>query len=533
MIDYLRNSKWLLGIFALILVVSCSSDDDGDDEPTPPQTAAPTISIDGETSINAKAGETFSVTLNLDAEAGNKELVVSTNGGVLEVVTLTADATSFEYNTQSVPAESTEGQEYQYQFVLVDSEDRESSSVTLTISAELYDQLAVGTETLYNVTIPQDGIVTGDILFTSGRNYLVAEPLLFDIGSSLTIQEGVAVYMEVPTEVDEPRVEISLVPGATLTITGSATSPVVMTPTSVLTGDPSPGDWNRLKVGETNAPLTNSTIRYLRTEYADDGLRLVNLDNSNTVEFIQTFKSDDEGFYITDGTVNAKYLVATDSKTNGFRLGDAYEGKLQFGITHLSEVLEAEEYAIEIREDSKALLANFTLLGAGQDTEDEMYGLRLRAASDARVYNTAVASFTRRGVRVNEETPIGGTLEGPTVFAYSYVFDIREQHYRDAPFGGTRNPDDGSVVNPFFNNTTGFNEVDDGMGGTVFEPIYEVIAGIGVNDFIPDATVTALENHDPSSVDAFFESVTFVGAIENEGSDWTTGWVKNTDGSIR
>lgn len=533
-VTFLKKSRWLFAVILAVALTSCSSDDNGSGTTPPdPTTAVPTIAINGEQSISSKVGEAFSVTLTLDAEAGNKELVVSANGGVLEVVDLDASASSFVYDSQSIPSDATEGQSFQYQFVLVDEEDRESTPANFTVSAELYDRVSISGETLYQVTTPTDGIVTGEVLFISGRDYLVTDPLTFDIGSGLTVEEGVTIYMEVPTMEEEPRVEILMVSGSNLSINGSSNNPVVMAPTSVLTGSPAPGDWDRFAVGDTGTPFTNGTIRYLRTEYADDGLRLVNLDSSNVLEYVQTFKSADEGFYITDGNVNGKYLIATDNATNAFRLGDAYEGKLQYGITHLSEVQTAEEYAIEVRESSKAMLANFTLLGAGQDSAEEMYGFRLRAASDARIYNSIVSSFTRRGVRVDEETIIGGDLNGPTVFAYSYVFDISSQHYRDAPFGGSRNSEDGSVLNPFFNNVVSYTEVDDGMGGITFEPVYGVIAGIGANDFVPDAAVTALENHDPSTVDAFFDSVIFVGAIEDEASDWSRGWSKNTDGTIR
>ncbi|MCG8389602.1 MAG: hypothetical protein MJA30_28880 [Cytophagales bacterium] len=508
-------------LFASVLVLFASCGDDDDDVPV-----APTLSIDGDAGITAKTGEPFSVTLTLNAPGGNKELAVYTNGGLLETVDLDADASSFTFNTQNVPADAEEGEELLYQFSLIDQADQESPRVDFTVNAARYDLITIGAESLYNITIPEDGIVTSgtSVKLITGRNYYIDAPLSFENGSSFTIEEGVNVYLDVPTEPDEDRVEIILNAGVDVSIMGTSSAPVVMTPSSSLTGTPEPEDWNRLFLDG----ITNAEIRYLRTEYADDGLRVRGLDDSNTLEYIQTFKPGDEGFYITDGNVNAKYLVVTDCADDGFRIGDAYAGRLQFGIGQMSEAPEDDFHLVEIRETSKPILANFTLVGPGKDAGD-VYAYRFTATSDGRIYNSIASSFSKRGVRIAESVTVGGTLDGPTVFAYGYIFDLNEQFFRDDTPNGT-NPFQGSMdgdtfLNPFFNNVTGFD--------TEGRPIVETIDGIGVNDFIPAATVTAKESFDPSTIDSFFSSVTYVGAIENESGDWTTGWVKNPDGTIR
>ncbi len=547
-IKFFTNKTIFLGMLILAFIVACSSDDDGGGE-TP---AAPTISIDGETTIIGKSGEAFSVTFTLNAAGGNEELIVYFNGGVLETIPLTATATTFTYNTQVLPADASEGQEFEYEFALGDNAGQDSQRVSLTVSAAIYDTIDVGGESLYNVAIPTDAIVTGEITLAANRDYYLSETLSFDAGSTLAIQEGVTVYMKKPVEATDLPVEIKVLSGANLSIIGTSTNPVVMTPSTSLTGEPEPNDWSKLTVGEVGTPFTGGTIQYLRTEYASDGIRLVNLDDSNTLEYIQSFWAADEGIYITDGNVNAKYLVATNSDDESFRLGDSYAGKIQFGIAVLTEALD-DKYALQIQVPSTPVVSNFTIVGPGSDeTLDDIYGMRFQTGSgtgaDGRVYNTIIANFPKRGVRVANRYPVGETLDGPGVFAYGYVFDIGSQTFRDDRKIDAENvptPEiinvfqgyiDGSDVfqNPFFNNWTGtFETIDDGMGGTVDVPIFEGIPGIGVGDFIPDATPTAKDNHDPSTIDAFFTSVTYVGAVENEAGDWTVGWVKNPDGTIR
>ncbi len=529
-IKFLTNKTIFLGILMLAFIVACSGDDDGGETP-----AAPTISIDGETSIISKSGEAFSVTFTLNAAGGNEELVVYFNGGVLETVPLTADATSFVYNTQVLPADANEGQEFEYEFALGDNAGQDSQRVNLTVSAAVYDTIDVEGASLFNVEIPTDAIVTGEITLAANRNYYLSESLSFISGSSLTMEEGATLYMQTPVELTDLTLSISMVAGANLSINGTATNPVVITPSSSIAGTPEPGDWNRLFLDGSAGSLTGATVRYLRTEYATDGIRVDNLDNTNTFEYIQSYKSGGEGIYFTNGNANAKYMVATNSTEEGFRLGDEYAGKMQFGLAIMSErvLLDDDTYEVVIRDQSSAILANFTAVGPGLDDEDEdVYGYRLRGTGDGRVYNSIGADFFRRGVRVSD-ADAGGTLDGPKVFAYGYIFNLNSQHFRDAPFGGSRNMD-GSINNPFFNNVTSYEEVVDPVTMEVtYEPIYDTIAGIGTNDFIPDATVTAKENHDPNTVDAFFTSVTYVGAIENEAGDWTVGWVKNPDGTIR
>ena len=93
-------------------------------------------------------------------------------------------------------------------------------------------------------------------------------------------------------------------------------------------------------------------------------------------------------------------------------------------------------------------------------------------------------------------------------------------------FFGTFDANGNPLTNPFFNNALSGGESPDDF-------VFETIPGIGVDQFVPSSTVTALENFDPSTVNPVFESATFVGAVENTANDWTVGWAKNPDGTIR
>ncbi|MBP2833677.1 hypothetical protein J8281_15885 [Aquimarina sp. U1-2] len=516
-----------------IVVTSCG-DDDTDLAETP------TISISQQEPLLARSGETIEVPVSFNIPGGNKELVVFLGSGPLDIISLETDANSFTYELK-VPFDVEEGEELVYEFLVSDQDGQDSQRATFTIDAAIYDTVMIEGEELYKVDIPEGGtLFSGSSLtFAKNRKYLVTEPLTFEQGSRLSIEEGAILYMEKPTQAEEENVSFIVNSGTDVSIVGTATNPVVMTPSSTLTGDPEPKDWNQLRLNG----VTNATVKYLRTEYASDGFRANDLDTSNTVEYIQSFKSDDEGMYFDGGNVVAKYLVSTDSNDQSYRLAD-FNGKLQFGIAQLSQAYK-DTYACEIRGSSELIISNFTLVGPGIEAGDS-YGFRFRGGSNGKVYNSIASNFNRRSVRIDKETFASETLEGPTVLAYSYVINTGQAFRDDRSstditnlnfFHGFLNSED-MFINNFNNNVTGLtpngsSEEDNQVGVPIFIPTLENIPGIGVNDFIPDATVTAKQNHDPNTVDAAFTSVTFVGAVEDAENDWTVGWVKNPDGTIR
>ena len=54
-------------------------------------------------------------------------------------------------------------------------------------------------------------------------------------------------------------------------------------------------------------------------------------------------------------------------------------------------------------------------------------------------------------------------------------------------------------------------------------------AGIGVNDFVPDAAI--MSTFDPTTLGGTFSAGSYVGAVGT--TDWTLGWTLNADGSER
>lgn len=510
-----KQTLALAGILMGMLFVAVSCDK------KEPQYATPAISVNGASNVELAPGETAEIKLTLSGDGGAKSVVVNKNGGFLREFPVHATAREFIYTTDPVPAGLEEGAEIKYSFILVNKNGIDSPETPVAIKVALYGKITVGTTELYNLNVGTDGIVLSGqhVKLVAGRNYFVPAALTFEAGSSLTIEEGVQVYMNADAP-DAVGIEIA----GEADIAGTADNPVVITSSKLLSDASSvvAGDWGRFALTGTGASSNNGKVSYLRLEYGGDrAFRLSGVGAATRIDHIQVYRSTGEGFMITDGNVQLQYLVATDCRGGSYRLGDKYEGKMQFVVSVSSERF-AENDDFAIREDAAPVISNVTLLGPGESVANT-HGMRMRANAAPKVYNAVIAGFPRRGLRAQDNVTITD-LSGTAVFAYSYIFNVKTDPYRDlaSAFAGTFDAGGNRTANPFFNNATA-------KSGKNF--VLESIAGIGVNDFIPDAEKTS--DFNPKTLDAFFSDAPFAGAVKNEAGDWTKGWVKNPDGSIR
>ncbi len=514
------SSVWAFAAACLILATTaCSKEETAQ----PPNVENNKVSIVGEPTSVAKPGAPISVDLKFDNPGSGAMLIVSRNDGPLKSVPLNEGQTTYTFDQENLPTTIEEGDVTSYSFLIADERNTvRSAAVSYEVSAALYDQVQLGSRSVYAVSIPTDGIVnSGKIKLAAGRQYWLASGLHFMSGSELQMQAGAELYMN--TESGDTY-DLVIDEGARVAVEGTATAPVLISSDKLLRGStPAPGDWGQFNIKGAGNGSNSGSIAYLRLEYAGDrGFRLEGVGSGTSISYVQAYRASGEGIMPTNGDVRMKYLVATDCEGGGFRFGDAYSGYVQFGISQTSSFF-GEVEALTIRETASPVLANFTVTGPGTD-EDDTHGLRMRANSAGKIYNSIVADFPRRGLRLNDEVKVTD-LQGATVFAYSYIFNVPRDPYRDDTSNG--NPFRGSLgagnvlQNPFFNNVTGFNGSD---------PILAVIAGIGTNSYVPQATQSSAFN--PTSIATFFSEAAFVGAVKDAATDWTKGWTRKSDGSI-
>lgn len=493
----IQQTILLLGVLLTTALIGVSCGEEG------PQYKTPQISVVGDDIIDLKPGNTVDIKLQLNGDGGAKSVVVMKNGGFLKEFTVLPTSTEFIYTTDPLEGGLGEGDEVSYGFILTNKDKVDSPEAPFTIKVALYDKITVGSSDLYNLAIGTDGVVPSgtETKLIKGRNYYVPYYLTFEPGAKLTIEEGVQVYMNADADPAAlPGIDIQ----GEADIVGTADAPVVFTSSNVLKADKNPavGDWADFKITGSGASSNNGTIKYIRVEYGGNRMfRLVNVGSATAISHIQAFKSSGEGVMITDGNVNLKYIVATDCEGGSYRLGDAYQGQMQFVVSVNSQFFKDND-DLAIREDAKPVIANATVLGAGADLTSNTHGMRFRANAAPKVYNSIIAEFPRRGLRAGDNVTITD-MNGAAVFAYSHIFKVKSDPYRD-------------LAKSF---ATGFNNSD------------VEIPGIGVGAFVPSAEQASTFN--PNSLGAFFESAPFVGAVKNAAGDWTKGWVKNPDGTVR
>jgi hypothetical protein len=497
--------KLIKGILVTVVILSVFSLTGCKEEIEPVDYAVPVIAIDGAESVILQIGTDISVPLTITSEDSINTLLVNKNGGFFEEVDLstleiTAGIISYTYTGQLVDEDAEEGAEIMYSFKVLNSENDESVSVDYTISVARFPVITIGSTDLYDLSAYADG----SLKLAEGRSYYTNSGLSFgDEGEELLIEPGVTIYMAGDT------VDVSISGTATVNAVGTASAPIVFTSINPLLGEEAEvGDWDRFKIEGGGVGTNNGIIKYIRLEYSTDGLVLSGVGSGTEVSYIQVFKTDAEGLYISQvGDVNFDHVFVVDAPDRSFRIGDAGWGG--FGQFLISWNLINAAECFYIRDGNNGVtLANVTTIGPGADSEvgdKDHAGIYMKGAFPVKVYNAAVTGMCDVGVKVGGDMEVTD-LNGNAIISYTHVY------------GNNDRDGEGTEALWFTDATFNNSEV--------------AIAGIDSTGFVP-STMQASE-FDPASIEGgWFESAPFVGAIKDADNDWTLGWTRNPDGSLR
>ena len=363
------------------------------------------------------------------------------------------------------------------------------------------------------------GDITEDRTLTSGT-YLLTGGLHVKEGATLTIEPGVTIVAKDDNQVDYILIE----QGAKIDAQGTAENPIVMTAERK-----EPGSWGGLHIcgkapinagtdakseigdasyGGQDAGDNSGILRYIRVEYGGyafseekeaNGFTFYGVGNGTTVDHLQAINGSDDGFEWFGGTVNVKYLVSTNNTDDSFDWTEGWCGKGQFMVAYQESsecdcLMECDNNGNDNYKTpvSHPVLANVTLVG--NNSEDNSRGIRLRAGTQASLYNFIVTGKPRALTTETEATE-QSLVDGTSELSYVYLST-----------GVSSDNDEGAVLysqEMFLEDGT--NKVDQAFSLT--------------GNFI--GTVDG--GIDPTTIDSFFSSAAYVGAVSS-GDNWMSGW---------
>jgi hypothetical protein len=338
--------------------------------------------------------------------------------------------------------------------------------------------------------------------------------------------------------------------GSKIEALGSATAPITMTSVQDVTGQETGiGQWGGLvllgrapanscgdQVGETTADeLANcgvsaegdagqfggnmpgddsGTLRYVIVKHAGrtlgngdelNGISFAGVGSGTSVDYIHVHENLDDGIEFFGGTVSVKHVVLTAIGDDSFDWSFGWTGNAQFVLIRQSDsdgdnAFEADnsEFDASATPLTNPNVANVTVIGASGAN-----GVRLRAGTAGSLWNFAIVGTDgyENCLRVNgaesEANATAGTLSmANSVVACSDAADFGNDFTSGWFLADTTN----SVTTPDAL----------GLASNGYQPAAgSVLLGVGA---------------DPSTVDSFFDSVDYIGAMD-DSNNWTTGWV--------
>ena len=373
-----------------------------------------------------------------------------------------------------------------------------------------------------------DFLLTGSLAenktLKGGTTYKLSGDYTVKAGATLIIEAGAKIEA-----VDDDVVDYILIEqGAKIDAQGTSDNPIIMT-----SEKKEPGAWGGIHIcgkarinaeggagtseigdasyGGTDDAHNSGTLRYIRVEYAGykfnadkeaNGFTFYGVGNGTKLEYLQAYAGTDDGFEWFGGSVNAKYLVSTNNSDDSFDWTEGWTGKGQFFIAYQEEqttlgydcdaLIEADNNGdnATLTPVSCPVLANLTLVG--NNSEEGKRGIRLRAGTYAKIYNTLVKGKPNCLTTETAETETS-LVNGNSILSNVWIasaFSGKEGIYTAEMFA----KDDVNKENQEITLTDGY------------------IGTIEGGDDMP-------------AVDGFFVAAPYKGAISND-NNWTAGWTK-------
>lgn len=275
----------------------------------------------------------------------------------------------------------------------------------------------------------------GELL--SGQSATLDANQVYNLTGSFIVRGGATLTIPAGTRIEATggtASYIAIAQDGLLYVNGTSTNPVVMTSGNAVKAT---GDWGGLvicgrantnKGGSTGQTATSEVgdltyggtenndssgvIRYLRVEYTGaafnatkefNGVSLFGVGSGTVFEYIQAYKSGDDGIEFFGGSVNGKYLVALHSEDDAVDFADGYTGTLE--NVFIKDVAKAGVEGSNNGDNgaatptTNAILKNFTILKGSLAGSE--HGMFMKEGSGKwNCQNIYIDGFTK-GLKIN------------------------------------------------------------------------------------------------------------------------------------
>ena len=250
----------------------------------------------------------------------------------------------------------------------------------------------------------------GELL--AGQSATLDPTQVYNLTGSFIVRGGATLTIPAGTRIEATggtASYIAIAQDGLLYVNGTSTNPVVMTSGNAVKAT---GDWGGLvicgrantnKGGSTGQTATSEVgdltyggtentdssgvIRYLRVEYTGaafnatkefNGVSLFGVGSGTVFEYVQAYKSGDDGIEFFGGAVNPRYLIALHSEDDAVDFADGFSGTIDY--VFIKDVAKAGVEGSNNGDNgaatptTNATLKNFTILkGSLAGSEHGMY----------------------------------------------------------------------------------------------------------------------------------------------------------------
>ena len=278
----------------------------------------------------------------------------------------------------------------------------------------------------------------GELL--AGQSATLDPTQVYNLTGSFIVRGGATLTIPAGTRIEAPggtASYIAIAQDGLLYVNGTSTNPVVMTSGNDVKAT---GDWGGLvicgrantnKGGSTGQTATSEVgdltyggtentdssgvIRYLRVEYTGaafnatkefNGVSLFGVGSGTVFEYVQAYKSGDDGIEFFGGAVNPRYLIALHSEDDAVDFADGFSGTIDY--VFIKDVAKAGVEGSNNGDNgaatptTNATLKNFTILkGSLAGSEHGMY--LKEGTGKWNCQNIYIDGFTK-GLKINSST---------------------------------------------------------------------------------------------------------------------------------